>query len=237
MIRAVLFDKDGTLFRFDETWAVFCARVLDSLAGDDLSLRCRLSCVCGFDEENRRFVPGSLVVAGSLDELCAAWANCLNGVEAENLLRDCAGFLDGLPLVPVCDLPVLFGALQGAGLRLGVATNDTQDSAMAQLEQAGVRDFFDFVCGCDSGFGIKPDPGMVRAFCARVDVTPAEVLVVGDSQHDMICAQRAGVGGRVAVLTGPADHDDLCGCADIVLESIADLPDFLRTWGELPKVC
>ena len=237
MIRAVLFDKDGTLFRFEETWAVFCVRVLDSLAGDSLSLRRRLARVCGFDEENRRFVPGSLVVAGALDELCATWANCLYGVEGADIWRVCAGALEGLPLVPVCDLPVLFRALQGAGVRLGVATNDTQDSAVTQLEQAGVRDFFDFVCGCDSGFGAKPDPGMVRAFCARVDATPDEVLVVGDSQHDMICAQRAGVGGRVAVLTGPADHDDLCGCADIVLESIAGLPDFLRTWGKLSKIC
>lgn len=235
MIRAVLFDKDGTLFRFDDTWAVFCARVLDSLAGDNLSLRRHLARVCGFDEENRRFVPCSLVVAGSLEELCTAWADCLNGVEGADIWRECAGALEGLPLVPVCDLPALFRALQGAGMQLGVATNDTQDSAAVQLEQAGVRDFFDFVCGCDSGFGVKPDPGMVRAFCERVDATPAEVAVVGDSRHDMICAQRAGVGGRVAVLTGPADYDDLCGCADVVLESIASLPDFLRTWGRLSK--
>ena len=235
MIRAVLFDKDGTLFRFDDTWAVFCARILDSLAGDNLSLRRHLARVCGFDEENRRFVPGSLVVAGSLEELCTAWADCLNGVGGEDIWRECAGALEGLPLVPVCDLPALFCEFQGAGVRLGVATNDTQDSATAQLEQAGVFDFFDFICGCDSGFGAKPDPGMVRAFCERVDAKLAEVAVVGDSRHDMICAQRAGVGGRVAVLTGPADHDDLCDCADVVLESIADLPDFLRTWGRLLK--
>ena len=235
MIRAVLFDKDGTLFRFEDTWTVFCSRVLDRLAGNDLSLRHHLAQVCGFDEKNGCFVPGSLVVAGSLDELCTAWANCLNGVGVEDILRDCTGFLVGLPLVPVCDLHPLFRELQGAGVRLGVATNDTQDSALAQLEQAGILDFFDFVCGCDSGFGVKPDPGMVWAFCERVDVKPAEVAVVGDSQHDMICAQRACVGPRVAVLTGPADRDDLCDCADVVFESIAGLPDFLRPWSGSSK--
>ena len=29
---------------------------------------------------------------------------------------------------------------------------------------------FDFICGADSGFGAKPAPGMVRAFCRTLGV-------------------------------------------------------------------
>jgi phosphoglycolate phosphatase len=50
--------------------------------------------------------------------------------------------------------------------------------------------------------------------------------MVGDSLHDLEAANAAGM-VRVAVLTGMATEKQLKKYADIVLPSIADLPDIL----------
>lgn len=53
--------------------------------------------------------------------------------------------------------------------------------------------------GCDCR---KPKPGMIRDAQAKYGLDPAEAVMVGDSAKDMRCAENAGCGGRVLVLTG-----------------------------------
>ncbi|WP_343564096.1 HAD family hydrolase [Kiloniella sp. b19] len=226
-IKAVLFDKDGTLFSFNETWSVFCVRLLDELVGDDRPLRRKLAEACGFDEENNAFLAGSLVVAGAADDLCKTWSDLLDGVSAQEVDLKCQEILKDLPLAPVGDLSGILKSLQFQGLRLGVATNDLEAGAVIQLKQSATSEYFDFVCGCDSGFGSKPGSGMVDAFCEKFALQPGDIAFVGDSVHDMECGVNAGVGLKVGVLTGPATREELNGHADVVLGSIAELPDYL----------
>ncbi len=48
----------------------------------------------------------------------------------------------------------------------------------------------------------KPKPGMIRAAQAKYGIDLTESVMVGDSAKDMQCAENAGCGGRVLVLTG-----------------------------------
>jgi phosphoglycolate phosphatase len=52
--------------------------------------------------------------------------------------------------------------------------------------------------------------------------------MVGDSLHDLHAGRAAGM-RTVGVLTGPAPRAELSPEADIVLGSIAELPDWLAT--------
>ncbi len=54
--------------------------------------------------------------------------------------------------------------------------------------------------------------------------------MVGDSLHDLLAARAAGMVG-VAVLTGLADRATLEPMAEAVLETIADLPDWIAAQG------
>ena len=66
-----------------------------------------------------------------------------------------------MPLVP------LFTALRARGLKLGVATNDSEVPAQAHLRAHGLTGLLDFIAGYDSGHGAKPGPGMCLAFAAE----------------------------------------------------------------------
>ena len=225
--KAVLFDKDGTLFAFTETWATFCDGVFDLLAGPDEALKDALAASCGYLRQARRFATGSLIVNASAEEVNAAWMSVLPDITLERLEAVNRQVLAGLPITPTCDLHAVMGALRDRGLLLGVATNDYEAGALDQLTQAGALPLFDFVCGSDSGYGSKPGPGMVHGFCEKMGIAPEELIFVGDSKHDMDCAENAGVGCRVGVLTGPAGEEDLRPHAHVILPSIGELPAYL----------
>ena len=228
--KAVLFDKDGTLFAFAETWANFCDRVFDALAGKDEPRKDALAAACGYDRSNRHFETGSLIVNGTADAVCAAWLTHLPGMTLAQLETASRDVLNDLPLVPTCDLPRVLGNLRSMGLSLGVATNDYEAGALGHLQQADALRLFDFVCGSDSGFGAKPGPGMVHGFCDAVGIAPHELVFVGDSRHDMECGKNAGAGLCIGVLTGPADEQHLTPFADVVLPSIGELPACLASY-------
>lgn len=224
-IRAILFDKDGTLFDFRATWDAWAAGLVSRLSGGDASLARAIGAAMGFDTEAGRFDPDSPVIAGTPGEVVAA-LHPLVGGDPEMLERTLNEEAANAPQVEVVPLAPLLGRLRGAGLALGVATNDAEAPARAHLGVAGVTGLFDFIAGWDSGHGAKPGPGQCLAFARSRGLDPASVVMVGDSLHDLHAGQAAGM-RRVAVLTGPAGADTLAPHADAVLDNIGALPGWL----------
>jgi len=203
-IRAVIFDKDGTLFEFEKTWMRYCDRLFDELVGEEVSMRAKLAEACGFDIVNRSFIPGSLIVGGSIEELCQGWAALLPEHSLDDVIRLSGRIIGELVPEPLCDLPTLVKTLRESGILLGVITNDLESAARSQFQSAGIENEFDLILGSDSGYRPKPEPDSILAFCNNTGIAPAEVAMVGDSLHDMKAAKRSGAGLAVGVLTGPA---------------------------------
>ena len=229
-IRGVLFDKDGTLFDFAATWRTAVRGFIASVAPDDPALQQALGAAIGFDVAEGTFEANSVIVAGHAADLAAVWRPLAPRLDPRALE---AGFnaialgVGGPTLTPAAeDLPGLLDGLRAAGLSLGVATHDSEAAARRHLTEVAALDRFAFIAGYDSGHGLKPGPGMVLAFAATVAIDPAEIVMVGDSAHDMGAARAAGA-RAVGVLTGPARREDLAPLADAVLPSIAHLPDWL----------
>lgn len=225
MLKAILFDKDGTLIDFQKSWGPAMARVIDDFAQGDAALGRRLAETILFDREARRFPLASPFVAGTTQDFAPAWAALLRQpAEGFAARLDAALGREVLAtLAPTCDLRALCEDLRRRGLRLGLATNDAEAPARAQIAALGLADRLDFVAGYDSGFGAKPDPGMALAFARRFGLNAGEVALVGDSRHDLETARAAGA-MAVAVLSGPATREDLAPYADHVLDDVSALP-------------
>ncbi|MEM8787379.1 MAG: HAD family hydrolase [Pseudomonadota bacterium] len=225
-IEAVLFDKDGTLFDFHKTWAPWTAGFIRDFTRNQAEAAA-LAQAMRFDLGQMAFRPDSPLVAGTME----LWVQAIRTVRPEenaaDLLRRLAADTAAAPQAPAADLRPLLTDLKRRGLTLGVATNDSEAPARAHLAAAGISDMFDFVAGYDSGHGAKPEPGMLLAFAERLNLGPGAVAMVGDSTHDLRAAAAAGM-RPVAVLTGPAPQADLEPLAEVVLPSIAALPDWLQ---------
>jgi len=228
-IRAVLFDKDGTLVDIQATHGPATCAVLRDLSGGKEELLVRMANLTRVDLAAQRLLPGCPVISEATDVYGALWARVLRRPLTVDFLREVdAMFLKRTLeyLHPVGDPAAVMRDLSRLGYRLGVLTNDAEGNARQHLKRLQVDDLVGFVSGYDSGFGQKPDADPVLAFAARVDVAPAEVAVVGDSPHDLLSARAAGAIG-IGVLSGPNDAAALRPHTDILLPSIAKLADWL----------
>ena len=221
-IRAVIFDKDGTLFDFQSTWGVWTGHILSLIAGSDVELFQKLASALDYDAVAGKVLPGSVIVAGTPAEI----AKVIQGFKPESTVSDILGQLneqaEKAPQVLVTDLFSLTRELRSQGLKLCVMTNDAVRVAHGHLTSVDALDFFDHVIGSDSGYGAKPDPAPLLALAAKIDVPAAACLMVGDSTHDLIAGHAAGM-RTVAVLTGLAVREDLEDLADLVLPDISHL--------------
>ncbi len=229
MIDGLLFDKDGTLFDFRISWGRWAADFLTQIA-HDAAHRQRLGLAIGFDPDSGTFSPDSPVIAATASDIAAALATELPGVSVADLTERIDASAGLAPMSEAVPLLPLLAALRAKGLRLGVATNDSEVPALQHLATHGITDCFDFVAGSDSGFGAKPGPGMCLAFAKALGLDPARVAMVGDSRHDLKAGRAAGM-RTVAVLTGVACREELAPHADVVLADIGAIPEWLSGLG------
>jgi phosphoglycolate phosphatase len=226
VLRAILFDKDGTLIDYASTWIPINREVALFAAGGDRDLASELLRVGGQDPASDRIEPGSVLAAGSVNDIAEAFAARLAGRTPHALAAGIEaifhrGGAQYSRLVPAARQTI--AELRRRRFRLGVATNDSIGGLEASLGPHAILDLFDFRAGCDSGFGAKPDPRMVSAFCAAVGVPPEAVAVVGDAPHDLLMGRTAGVALTVGVLGGTSQRQDLEPNADLIIDSLGDL--------------
>jgi phosphoglycolate phosphatase len=233
--RGIVFDKDGTLLDFNRTWLPIYLYAASEFAGGVTALADQLLAGHGFDPERRRFQSGSLLAAGNNHQIADAWALQLqqtDQVEAfarrlNEIFRD----QGRIQATPVAGLAATLEQLKGCGYLLGVATADSYQGIINTLQSFDVLEQFDFLAGYDSGHGVKPEAGMVSAFCEQTGIASEQVVVVGDNRHDIEMGRNANVGICVGVLTGTSERSDLESIADVVLDDIASLPEYLEQLG------
>ncbi|WP_237151791.1 HAD family hydrolase [Oryzibacter oryziterrae] len=224
-IKGVLFDKDGTLIDYHLTWGPMNRKAALLAAAGDTALASVLLDLGGMDETTGITRSNSLLAAGNTREIAEAWVEAGSPVAPDTLVVE----LDDLftrsatSSVPLTDLAALFSRLKSEGLRIGIASSDSEGAIRTMLAHFGLTDLVDFVAGYDSGHGVKPGPGMVQAFAAALAIPPEEIAVVGDNPHDMEMGRSAGAGVRVAVLSGTSSRDVLQHLAHAVLPDIGHL--------------
>lgn len=114
-------------------------------------------------------------------------------------------------------------ALARGGIRLGVVTSKNRAGALRGLDLVGLRDAMEVIVAADDVTQPKPHPEPVHLAAARLGISAAGALFVGDSLHDMHAGREAGA-GTGAVLWGPFDRAHLEPAApDYWLAAPADL--------------
>lgn len=221
-LRAVLFDKDGTLFDFVKSWGGWTKTVIDTLSDGNQACADALSQALGYDRQAGRFDPASPVIAGTVQDAVDLITPHIPPQRARTLAAFLMNSSKRATMVPPVPLVPLLAGLRARGLVLGVATNDAEAVAHSHLQAAGISGFFDHVLGYDSGHTPKPAPDMLLAFADRAGLMPGTIAMVGDSTHDLHAGRAAGM-VCIGVLTGLADEATLAPHADLVLPDIGHL--------------
>ena len=224
-ILGILFDKDGTLLDYHLSWSALNVKAADLAARGDRALAAHFLIIGGLDADTGRIRSGSVLAAGTTTEIAQAWINAGSRYDLATLVSGIDQiFRSGVAtVVPVLELSPFFQRLKALGLVLGIASSDSEAAIRMTADRFGFAAHVDFIAGYDSGYGAKPGPGMLNAFCASARLSPATVAVVGDNLHDMEMAHNGDAGLKIAVLTGTGSRAELAPAADLCLDSIADL--------------
>jgi len=235
----VIFDKDGTLTHFDPVWQSIYLAGINAVAqavGNPAIIRSELHATLGYDPFERRFSthgPFATAANTKIGTIVATVLHrharpALTWDEAEALVEHT--FLAALAMPPdpallttPTDLPTLFGSLRAADIPVAVVTSDERAQTLYTLDIVGIGDLVGLVIASDDPYPKKPAPEAIWAACLHFGVGVAQAVMVGDSLTDMRMGRAAGVGLRVAVLTGPGNREDLAPYADVVLESIGGI--------------
>ena len=194
MIKAVLFDLDGTLVNsiYDIGGAMNVA--LESLGQPAFPI-----------EQYYK------MVGNGMKKLCQrALAE-----DRQQLLEELLQRYQTRYLAHCCDdtvvyegVPQLLNELHEQGYKLAVITNKPADQAKRVMDTLLPGAPLDVVWGQQKPFAVKPDPAVYHHVCNLLGVQAGETLYCGDSDVDMLFAKNAGAKGA-GCLWGFRDEAEL----------------------------
>ncbi len=213
MIKAALFDMDGTLVDNSavhlRAFEIFCARYGVADWHDKLVA----SFGMGNDDIMRRIMPEEVIRERGLAAL---------GEEKEALYRE----IYAPEIHPVEGLVELLQALRKAGIRCAVGSSGCKDNVDFVLEKCGIGEFFEARISGDMVTQCKPAPEIYLKAAAALGAAPAECVIFEDAPAGLEAARRAGA-GRIVALTTSLEREALTrlGIADPIAADFAELVD------------
>ncbi len=103
--------------------------------------------------------------------------------------------------------------LRDAGIRLAALTNSTQQVADVQIDNSGLREYFEQVLSADAVERLKPAPEPYRMAAESLGVEVGQVRLVAAHAWDVVGAMRAGCAAAFVARPG------------MVLNPLAERPD------------
>jgi phosphoglycolate phosphatase len=122
----------------------------------------------------------------------------------------------------------LLDELKKSGKVTAIATTKWQHTADTLADHFGLRCYIDFVQATEfDGFPLKPDPYILTLLMQKAGFEPQDTVMVGDTDNDILCAQRAGA-ASIGVAWGAWSIDMLASLGpDAIVENPAHLRNLL----------
>lgn len=174
MIKAVLFDLDGTLINTNDL-------ILKSFKH---TFKTILDLEPTEEEITMNYGRPLQEIFKSYDEnRIEEMINCYRKINLELHDDECKEF---------ADVDLMLQTLKNKGIKIGVVTSKKSDMAERGAKLMGIFKYFDTFITPEVTIRHKPEGEPVLKACENLGVSPSEALMVGDSPYDILAGKNAG---------------------------------------------
>jgi phosphoglycolate phosphatase len=228
-IRALLFDKDGTMSQSEPMLTALAeSRILHCLEqtadsaifGRSEELQDLLHRAYGLIPNHGLHPAGLTAVAAkdhnlistatALTQVGLGWPEALATAEKVFAITDQLHEAESIPKPePTVGLIELLQELRSQNVLCAVISNDHEQGIQSFLDHHELNFFIQGIWSADHR-PRKPDPGAVHGLCQWLGVSPSECALIGDANSDLYMARKAGVGVIMGYCSGwhrPLDLD------------------------------
>ncbi|MEM2105143.1 MAG: HAD family hydrolase [Candidatus Bathyarchaeia archaeon] len=214
-IKAVIFDLDGTIAKFNIDYRAVRAEVRSLLirAGMPASTLSINESIFEMLKKTEIFMKNTGQTAKAIDQIHREALEI-----AEKYELEAAKYTTPFPGVKET-----LTALKEMGLKIGLCTINSEKSTEYILKRFRINEFFDALTPRNKVKNVKPNTEHLETTLKALDVKPQETVVIGDSAIDMKCAKDLGA-IAVGIPTGVSSPKELINSgASYIITSITDL--------------
>lgn len=226
MIRAILFDKDGTLLQFTEGWVDSIVEFLEEKTIDEDKKK-KLFKEIGIREDGG-VEENSILSSETAMDLAIIFSKYLDE-DLDEIYRELDDHLlnylkeNNRFIRETCDLRSLFEALKDRGILIGIFTSDNYRQAKYSMVYLGLDSFIDFYAAADI-YKKKPNKESLEVFKKKYSLEDQEIIIVGDSRVDMVFGENT---IKVGVLCGTGSREMLAKYTDNIIDDPSQVLKFL----------
>lgn len=231
-VKAILFDKDGTLTNIDNLWIEPTEQVIRKILKPHIKENSTVTIeqmleLLGI--VHGEIIPNSVIASGTVEDMLDEIGKYfpIDKVYLYNeVLEDFRQYLLAHPdmIIPIGDVAFLISELKNKGIKVGVITNDSYIPTKTIFEILKVWHLFDFVATSDD-YPAKPEAASLIGASQQLGVALEEIFYVGDSYLDMAYAKHCG--GGIGVLSSGSDVQKMKEESVLVLDSVEQLLDYV----------
>lgn len=226
MIRAILFDKDGTLLQFTEGWVDSIVGFLEDKILDDNKKR-EVFREIGIREDGG-VEENSILSSETAMDLAIIFSKYLDE-DLDEIYRELDDHLlnylkeNNKFIRETCDLRKIFEALRDRKILIGIFTSDNYRQAKYSMDYLGLDSFIDFYAAADI-YKKKPNKESLEVFKKKYSLDDQEIIIVGDSRVDMVFGEGT---VKVGVLCGTGSREMLAKYTDNIVDDPSQVLKFL----------
>ena len=213
MIKAVLFDLDGTLLNRDESLKIFVHNQYERLLNGMGHINKGKFVMRFIELDNRGYVWKDKVYKELVSEFD------ITKISWEELLED---YINQFKLS--CQaFPNLISMLEGLKLnnfKIGMITNGIGDFQMGNIKELGIEKYFDIILVSETEGLKKPDSQIFFKALEKLNILPEESIYIGDHPDNDIKASKK-IGMKAI---WKKDFIWKCMDADFIIEDLAEIP-------------